>query len=287
MMARAKINLDLLITGRRDDGYHLLNSLVVFANYGDEIIVDHAQNMSQDISLDILGPFAHGLENLPDNIILRAASVVQEKFNIKQGAKITLVKNLPIASGIGGGSADAAAAILGLVKLWNITCVESELSDLGLLIGADVPVCIKSRTTEMSGIGEKLRPLSMKYPLYLLLVNGGISVSTAEIFKTRAANNMAFSAERTLPDKICDLDHLLDILKSTGNDLQSVACDMNPEIGETLKQINHQEGCLFHAMSGSGATCFGIFSSSEHTINSAQELSKAFPHWWVKPVQTV
>jgi len=163
--ARAKINLDLLITGRRDDGYHLLDSLVVFADYGDEI----SMRPSQNLTLNVTGPFAGGLEDEADNIVLRAARLVQDKFDIGQGAEIELVKNLPVSSGIGGGSADAAAAIHGLMELWNITDKKSELGDLTLSLGADVPVCFVSETTQMRGVGERLRRVTLKVSFVLAL----------------------------------------------------------------------------------------------------------------------
>ena len=280
-LARAKINLDLLITGRRDDGYHLLDSLVVFADYGDEISVRPAQ----DLSLSISGPFAAGLKGESGNIILKAARMLQDKFNIYQGADIKLVKNLPVSSGIGGGSADAAAALHALAELWNIEGGNPDLGDLSLSLGADVPVCMVSQTVQMSGVGERLRPVTLNFPLYLLLVNPGIAVSTAGIFRARTARKAVFSPERELRDHIGNLDQLRDIISSAGNDLEQDACEAAPEIGHALAQIRHGDGCVASGMSGSGATCYGVFTSPEMAHGKAVHISGNFPDWWVMPVR--
>lgn len=280
-LARAKINLDLLITGRRDDGYHLLDSLVVFADYGDEISVRPSENLN----LTITGPFADGLAGERDNIVLRAARLLQDKFNIQQGAEIELVKNLPVSSGIGGGSADAAAAIHALLELWDITDKKSDLGNLTLSLGADVPVCMASETTQMGGIGEILHRISLKFALYLLLVNPGVSVPTADIFRARAERKAAFSPFRNLPDEIVTLVQLKDILERGGNDLEYDACVAEPEIKKTLAQIRKGDDCSGVGMSGSGATCFGIFSSIEAAHSQAASISCDFPDWWIRSVR--
>ncbi len=280
-IAWAKINLDLLITGRRDDGYHLLDSLVVFADYGDEISV----RPSRKLNLSITGPFADMLVREGDNIVLRAARLLQDKFDIKQGANIELVKNLPVSSGIGGGSADAAAAIHALMELWNLTDKEAELGELPLSLGADVPVCMASETMHMSGVGERLRPVSLKFPLYLLLVNPGVSLSTAEIFRSRAARKAEYSCSRNLPDEIVTIDQLLDILGRGGNDLEYDACAAAPKIKKALALIRSGKSCIYAGMSGSGATGYGIFSSLEAAQAQATTITHDFPDWWVRSVR--
>lgn len=277
-IARAKINLDLLVTGRREDGYHLLDSLVVFADYGDEISV----SPSHSLKLNITGPFANGLEGEQNNIILKAARLLQDKFSILQGAEITLVKNLPVSSGIGGGSADAAAAIRALMEHWNLENKISELGNLPLSLGADVPVCMASRTMQMSGIGEILHRVRLKFPLYLLLVNPGVSVSTAGIFRARADRKAAFSTIRKLPEEIEELAQLQDILERGGNDLEYDACVSEPEIKKVLERIHMDDECMGVGMSGSGATCFGLFNSAEAVQRLAVTISYDFPDWWVK-----
>ncbi|MCK5424635.1 MAG: 4-(cytidine 5'-diphospho)-2-C-methyl-D-erythritol kinase [Emcibacter sp.] len=278
--ARAKINLDLLVTGQREDGYHLLDSLVVFADFGDEIFVRPSPNLL----LNITGPFAADLTAEQDNIILRAARLLKRKFDIQQGAEIELVKNLPVSSGIGGGSADAAAALHALMALWNID-QGSDLSDLTLSLGADVPVCMVSETTQMTGVGEKLKPVTLKFPLFLLLVNPGVAVSTADIFKARAIRKAKFSAVRRLPDEIKTVAQLIDIIKPGGNDLEFDACSVQPEIKKVLMQVRGGDDCIAAGMSGSGATCFGIFSNYETANRLATNISCNFPDWWVMLVR--
>ncbi|VAX02639.1 4-diphosphocytidyl-2-C-methyl-D-erythritol kinase [hydrothermal vent metagenome] len=278
-LARAKINLDLLVTGRREDGYHLLDSLVVFADYGDEISV----LPSDEISLAITGPFATELIGFKDNIILKAARALKKKFNIMKGAEITLVKNLPVSSGIGGGSADAAAAIHALIELWQMPTIESDLDEILLSLGADVPVCMASQTMHMTGMGEKLRPITINFPVFLCLVNPGVAVSTSDIFKGRTKR--AFSNPRKLPLTIEDQSQLQEILNAAGNDLEGEAGAINPVIKKIIAQIKASDDCLFAGMSGSGATCFGIFSSEEAARRIAGNINSASPGWWVKPVR--
>ncbi len=276
-LARAKINLDLLITGQRDDGYHLLDSLVVFAEYGDRVSV----SPSERLALKISGPFADGLETETDNLVMRAARLLQETYTIEQGAEIHLVKNLPVASGIGGGSADAAAAMKALGDLWGISDMVQNMKESSLSLGADLPVCLLSETAHMRGIGEDLSPVNISFPLHLLLVNAGVSVSTAGIFAARTQRNAPFSPVRRLPEEISSLSQLIAILRAGGNDLRQDACQARPEIETTLRQVGSMDDCAFAGMSGSGATCFGIFPTLESARSSARRLAWDFPGWWV------
>jgi len=281
-LARAKINLDLLITGRREGGYHILDSLVVFADYGDEISVRPSPDLGHELSLGITGPFAAELIGLKDNIILKAARKLQKKFNILDGAQITLVKNLPVSSGIGGGSADAAAAIHALMELWQISDKKPGLDELLLSLGADVPVCFASKTTQMTGVGEGLDPITIDFPLYLCMVNPGTPVATAEIFKARAMRDRVFSNPRKLSKAIASPRELLEILSASGNDLEPDACAIEPAINTVIDQIRARNECLFAGMSGSGATCFGLFLSNDAARSAVGNIQYAFPHWWVK-----
>ncbi|VAV88187.1 4-diphosphocytidyl-2-C-methyl-D-erythritol kinase [hydrothermal vent metagenome] len=276
--ARAKINLDLLITGRRDDGYHLLDSLVVFADYGDEIHV----RPSEKLTLTVSGPFAKGLADTDDNLVLKAARLLRETLNIQAGAEICLVKNLPVASGIGGGSADAAATLLALLDLWAVDGISHDLDEIALSLGADIPVCLRSRTMHMKGTGEILSPLSLNFPLFMLLVNPGVQVSTSEIFKIRTAQKHSFSVSRQLPDEISTLNDLLDILSGGRNDLTDAACALCPEIILVLDKIQENSDCAHSAMSGSGATCYGLFTTAEAAAQAAVNISGNFPNWWFK-----
>ncbi|PCI47930.1 MAG: 4-(cytidine 5'-diphospho)-2-C-methyl-D-erythritol kinase, partial [Alphaproteobacteria bacterium] len=181
--------------------------------------------------------------------------------------------------------ADAAAVLHALMELWGITDRKSDLADLPLSLGADVPVCMASETTQMGGIGEKLHPLTLTFPLYLLLVNPGVSVSTTDIFRARADRNAAFSPFRKLPGEIASLDQLKDILEGRRNDLEQDACEAAPEIKKVLAQICKGDDCMGVGMSGSGATCFGLFSTYESAHRLATEISRDFPTWWVRPVR--
>ncbi len=284
-VARAKINLDLRITGRRDDGYHLLDSLVVFTDYGDLITVGHAPDDNLDITLKISGPFAEGLVAEEDNIILKAARLLQNKFSIKQGAEISLVKNLPIAAGIGGGSADAAATLHALMDLWNIDAQENYLNDLALSLGADVPVCMMSQTVHMMGIGEVLYPINLSFPLFLLLANPNVPVSTAAIFKARAESKAEFLPPRKLLLEIENIEELGHILMSSGNDLEPYASDLQPEIKSVLNEIQNMDDCIIASMSGSGATCYGIFRTGESVSHAAEKLLQNHSDWWAKATE--
>ncbi|NOZ65518.1 MAG: 4-(cytidine 5'-diphospho)-2-C-methyl-D-erythritol kinase, partial [Alphaproteobacteria bacterium] len=223
--AHAKINLDLLITGRREDGYHTLDSLVVFADYGDEIHIRPSKNLN----LTIEGPFAKGLGSSNDNLVLKAAKLLRERLDIRAGAEIILVKNLPVASGIGGGSADAAATLLALCNLWGVDGLPQNLDELSLSLGADIPVCITSHTMHMTGMGEILSPLSLNFPLFMLLINPGVQVPTSEIFNIRSAQKVPFSEARKLQSEISSVDDLLKILSFGRNDLTAAACALCPE----------------------------------------------------------
>jgi len=280
-LARAKINLDLRITGRRDDGFHLLDSLVVFADFGDEISV----LPSDELTLSIAGPFAEKLIGEGDNLILKAARQLQNKFSVDQGAEIKLVKNLPLSSGIGGGSADAAAVIHLLRELWDLAKNIKSLGDLPLSLGADVPVCMVSETTHMAGIGEILRPVKFNFPLYLLLVNPGVSVSTPDIFQNFALKKIKYSVCRDFSHPIETITHLKDILMSSGNDLENSARALQPEITNVLGMIKEGDDVAYSSMSGSGATCFGIFPTFEAAKRQEKRIYDAHPHWWVQPVR--
>jgi len=280
-LARAKINLDLLVCGRRDDGYHLLDSLVVFADYGDRVSV----RPSGKLSLVITGPFADDLIGEQDNSILKAAKLLQNRCDIRAGAEINLVKALPVSSGIGGGSADAAATLHALGELWNISGKSLENDDLAKSLGADVPVCMASETTQMTGTGEKLRPVKIDFPLYMLLINPAVTVSTKDIFRARAQRNTPFSSPRILPDHIASLNQLRDILASGGNDLQFEACQAVPEISQALTEVSRADHCVYAAMSGSGATCFGLFADKSMADRAARIIAGNFPCWWSQSVR--
>ncbi|OUS18434.1 4-(cytidine 5'-diphospho)-2-C-methyl-D-erythritol kinase [Rhodospirillales bacterium 47_12_T64] len=274
--APAKVNLTLQVVGRRDDGYHLLHSLVGFSGVGDVLHF----TPSSELSLKVSGPFARGLkDSAPENnLVIRAVQALSIYCEVKQGVEIHLIKNLPVASGIGGGSADAAATLRGLARLWEIEGLAQEQTrQLALSLGADVPVCLEDRCRWMEGIGEKLS-IGPELPgLFTVLLNPGVAVSTPEIFKNL---NGQFSTRKPKPVSFSSVDDLSRYLIEAGNDLQRPACEQQPIINEALSKLKQQQGCRFSGMSGSGATCFGLYSSFENAEKAASAISKERPGWW-------
>lgn len=271
--APAKINLFLHVTGRRADGYHLISSLMVFAEIGDDVVVAPAEALS----LAIDGPFAASLPAGGDNLVLRAAQRLADLAGVAPRAAIRLTKRLPVASGIGGGSADAAAALRALVRLWRIDPDREALSRLALGLGADVPVCLLSRPAEVSGIGDVLAPAPPLPPAWLVLVNPGVAVPTKDVF---AARTGSYSALAQLDHRPVDAADLARQLAARHNDLAAPARSIAPVIGEALAAIEAVPGCLLARMSGSGATCFGLFASADQAAAAAGRIGKEHPRWW-------
>jgi 4-diphosphocytidyl-2-C-methyl-D-erythritol kinase len=266
-LARAKINLALHVTGRRADGYHLLDSVVAFAAVGDVVRVEPAPSLS----LRITGPMAAGLSAGPDNLVLRAAAC----FAPGRGAAITLDKRLPIASGIGGGSADAAATLLALAELWSCDLPAAQTV---LALGADVPVCLAGRPMRMQGIGETLTPVFLP-AAHLVLVNPGFGLGTAQVFAALTRrDNPALPAAQGLTDAYA----LAAWLRLCRNDLTAPAIALAPEIGLVIDALAAQPGCMIARMSGSGATCFGLFEHSGPAQRAAAALSLQNPRYWVQ-----
>lgn len=274
LLAPAKINLTLRVTGRRPDGYHELESLVVFAEVGDRLHFAPCD----DVTLELRGPFAGALSDPADNLILRAAARLAERFNASLGAAIVLEKALPVASGIGGGSADAAAALVGLDQLWRLGIERRELAKIALSLGADVPVCLAGTAAWVTGIGEGIEPLPGLPSLPAVLVNPGRPVSTAAVF---AARRGPFSPSTQCPT-VTDRDRLVGWLRDGGNDLEAPARALQPEIGRVLEALACCSGCRLVRMSGSGATCFGLFDATEEAHAAAREIAGAEPDWWVR-----
>ncbi|MBO6519241.1 MAG: 4-(cytidine 5'-diphospho)-2-C-methyl-D-erythritol kinase [Rhodospirillales bacterium] len=272
--APAKLNLYLHVTGRRDDGYHLLDSLVVFADTGDRIEVRAAD----DLTLEYAGPFAGSLPAPADNLVMRAAAELAALFGVDAGAHITLFKSLPVASGIGGGSADAAAALRALIRLWQIPPDDGRVSTLALSLGADVPVCLMTRPALMRGIGEDLTLLGAFPELPLVLVNPGVGVSTPQVFKARTGD---FSAPADWPAATATAGDVLAALATTANDLEAPARELVPVIGDVIARLETQPGIRLARMSGSGATCFGIFETADAASAAAEAVCRAEPDWWV------
>lgn len=266
--AAAKLNLSLHVTGRRADGYHLLDSLVAFADVGDMVRAEAA-----DItSLTVTGPQGAGLTAGDDNLVLRAARLVPGAR-----ARITLDKVLPVASGIGGGSADAAATLRALCGLYGVP-LPSASAVLGL--GADVPVCLEGRACRMTGVGEGVTPLAQPLPpVAVVLVNPGVAVATPAVFQAldRRDNPPMPSA---LP-ALRDLPALVAFLRQTRNDLEPAAIRLAPVIAQAGSALAAQPGCALARMSGSGATCFGLFQDAAQAEAAAAALRLAQPGWWI------
>jgi 4-diphosphocytidyl-2-C-methyl-D-erythritol kinase len=274
--AAAKVNLYLQVTGRRPDGYHVLDSLVVFVDIGDRVSVSAADRLS----LEVTGPFNSDLGlDKENNLVLRAARALAAEVGIEAGATVDLVKNLPVAAGIGGGSADAAATLRALLRLWPVSLDRERLFALALNLGADVPVCLDSATMVMSGIGGQLEPAPPNWPtLHLVLVTPGCALSTAAVF---AAREGEFTPAVPLDLASPSIGDVVAALGARRNDLEPIARRLEPAIDATLASLTGQPDCLIARMSGSGATCFGLFASTVAASRAAANLSAAHSSWWV------
>ena len=277
--APAKINLALHVTGQRPDGYHTIDTLAVFTEIGDRVTVCEPKG-SQGITLSIKGPFACGLEADHDNLIVKAATDLCTQLDLERAAEITLEKNLPVASGIGGGSADAAATLLALKEFWKLE-TDINLIEIAQKLGADVPMCLYSKPLRAQGIGEQITPLETTNALELLLVNPGIEISTPEVFanlENKANSPISEQSFSQFPDT--------GYLAALRNDLEEPALNIAPVIGDVLSEIRGQKGCAFSRMSGSGATCFGVFDSRETVQEAKAEIRQRHPDWWCVATRT-
>jgi len=263
--APAKVNLALHVVGRRADGYHLLDSLVVHGGGADRVsarLVD-ATEATPSFSLAIAGPFSAGLAADGDNLVLRAARLLADEAKrlgrMVPGAVLSLEKNLPVASGVGGGSSDAAATLRLLDRLWGLDLGRARLAALGLPLGADVPMCVWGEPLRARGIGEEIALLPPLPPFRLELANPGVPVSTPAVFRALARRENPPMPD--LPERFADVRALVDWLAATRNDLEDAAISVAPAIAGTLADLRARPGCLFARMSGSGATCFGVFEA--------------------------
>jgi 4-diphosphocytidyl-2-C-methyl-D-erythritol kinase len=267
--AHAKVNLWLNVVGRRADGYHLLDSLVAFVDLADRVDARPADQLS----LDLDGPLAGALAEEADNLVLKAARLLADRAGVAPRAAIRLTKHVPVAAGLGGGSADAAAVLRELVDLWRVAMPEEELFDLAARLGADVPMCLAGRAAFVSGVGERLAWAPPLPQCAVLLVNPGVAMPTRDVFAERHG---AFSAERPVPQPWRDLTELADVLVQRGNDLTAAAVSLAPVVGQVLEALG-RSGARHAAMSGSGATCFALYDSSELAQRAASVLPAA---WW-------
>ncbi|MBE9606851.1 4-(cytidine 5'-diphospho)-2-C-methyl-D-erythritol kinase [Acetobacteraceae bacterium H6797] len=272
--APAKVNLHLHVTGRRADGYHLLDSLVVFADAADLLAPLPGGEAPFGTPLRLEGPEAAALAEEPDNLVLRTARALASEAGIAPSLGLLLEKNLPVASGIGGGSADAAAALRLLDRHWGTGLGEDRLRDIGAGLGADVPVCLASRPAVMRGIGEVLLPAPGLPACGLVLANPRLPVATPAVFKARQGG---FTPEAALPASWASAEAMAAALARLRNDLEAPAIGLCPAIGEVLTALRGLDGCLLARMSGSGATCFGLFPSPTQAVSAAENLPSS---WW-------
>ncbi len=293
LAAPAKVNLFLHVVGRRPDGYHLLDSLVAFAGVFDTVIVappesgdqgcDHAggEGETEALSLTVEGPNAGALAGLPDddNLILRAARALAEAGGVAPRAHITLIKRLPVAGGIGGGSADAAATLRGLYRLWRLTLDDGPMLDLALSLGADVPVCLFGRAAHMTGVGEGLTAAPALPAVPMVVVNPGVPVSTPAVFRDRSG---PFSQPAPLREAPVNAIALANDLILRRNDLERPARGLADGVGDALALLTDQPGALLTRMSGSGATCFALFASEAEADQARAYLAAMRPAWWVE-----
>jgi 4-diphosphocytidyl-2-C-methyl-D-erythritol kinase len=274
-IAPAKLNLALHVTGRRDDGYHFLESLVVFTDLADRLfLADEAADR-----FDARGPFSKNLPACGDNLIVKARDRLRSAFpgNGTRPVSIVLEKKLPVASGIGGGSSDAAAAIRGLARLWRLDA-DAGLARAGASLGADVAMCLAAKPLIARGIGERIELVPDFPELPLVLVNPGIAVSTPEVFAILTdRDNGGLPA---LPKRL-DFGAVCDWLRVTRNDLQPPAMTLEPMISQVLDELRGT-GAAFARMSGSGATCYGLCPSRAAADRAAAEIRRRHPGWFVK-----
>jgi len=271
--AWAKVNLSLQITGRRSDGYHELSSLVVFADIGDRLEIFGAEAPQ----LSIQGPYAGALDAGEDNLVRRAARDFCALAGLPDRFAIVLTKTLPVAAGVGGGSADAAAVLRGLAGLAAETPDAAALHDLALSLGADVPACLASQPLIMSGIGEVLKPMACLPRVAMVLANPGVPLSTAAVFQRRDA---PYSRVDEVPPP-ADLEGLLSWLASRGNDLEDPARALCPEVAQVLEALSATAGCRLARMSGSGATCFALYEEAAQAEAAARVMKDEGKGWWV------
>jgi len=272
--APAKVNLYLHVTGRRADGYHLLDSLVAFVDIGDRLRAEPATSLS----LTVDGPEAADLAAVGgDNLVLRAARLLADQAGTTAGAALHLDKHLPVAAGIGGGSSDAAAALLALRQLWRLPLDDNALCELGVRLGADLPACLYRRAVWVAGIGERLEPAGPLPEPGILLVNPRRALSTATVF---AARRGPFSDVGRFAPMPGEASALARALMRRRNDLTEAAIGLVPEIAAVLARLGRLPGSSLARMSGSGATCFALFANRADAEKARALVAAAEPRWW-------
>src|SRR6185312_10267985 len=280
---RAKVNLTLRVVGRRVDGYHELESVVAFADCADRL----ALVPGAELGLKTTGPLAQACGDISDNLVFKAAQLLRERVPGLRLGEFTLDKSLPVAAGIGGGSADAAAALRLLAQLNGLALDDPRIIEVAKLTGADVPVCVNSRGCVMTGVGETLEPLSLpKMPC--VMVNPGVPVATKDVFAALGLRNGELLVGVTdvllqdrWPDEQGSLEEWVEALAASSNDLERPAMRVQPVIGKVIAALNATNGAWLARMSGSGATCFAIYENTAEAGRAAEQLRRDHPGWWV------
>ena len=274
--APAKVNLTLHVTGQRDDGYHLLDSLVVFADVCDQL----SATTAPDLKISVSGPFSPGVPVDDSNLMMRAAFALQKAHGVDMGAALTLEKHLPHAAGIGSGSSDAALTLAMLAELWNVTPLPADAPEV-LALGADVPVCLRAPApTRMTGIGDRLTNVPRLPDCALVMVRPPVDVPTGAVFKGLASHDGTPMDD--LPEGL-DYAGFAAWLAAQRNDLQPSAQTIAPEIAEAISALQAQPTVSFAGMSGSGATCFGLVKDMATARQIARRLQVGHMNWWVAP----
>lgn len=280
---RAKVNLTLRVVGRRTDGYHDLESVVAFADCADRLSLEPGG----ELKLATTGPLAAACGDAADNLVFKAAKLLAEAVpNLKLGA-FALDKVLPVAAGIGGGSADAAAALRLLARLNNLSLDDPRLQKVALATGADVPVCLLSRACDMTGVGEQLLPLALP-SMPCVMVNPRVPVATKDVFQELGLRNgeLLVGATDVLeapawPEAGGSIADWVDVLETVANDLEAPALRIQPVIGEVLEALRSSAGVKLARMSGSGATCFAMYGAATDAHAAAERIRRDHPGWWV------
>lgn len=280
---RAKVNLTLRVIGRRTDGFHDLESVVAFADCADRLTL----TPGPELALQMSGPLAQACGDTTDNLVLKATRLLAERVPGLKAGIFTLDKVLPVAAGIGGGSADAAAALRLLAKLNGLALDDQRLLAVALATGADVPVCLASRACDMTGVGETLTPLSLPI-MPCVMINPGAPVATRDVFTALGLRNGELLVGATdvfsgtdWPEAGASVEDWVEVLAASTNDLEAPAMRIEPVIGEVISALNATNGAWLARMSGSGATCFAIYENTADAGRAAEKIRRDHPGWWV------
>jgi 4-diphosphocytidyl-2-C-methyl-D-erythritol kinase len=280
---RAKVNLTLRVVGRRTDGYHDIESVVAFADCADRLTL----TPGSELTLQMAGPLAQACGDTSDNLVLKAARLLGERVPDMKAGSFILDKVLPVAAGIGGGSADAAAALRLLARLNGLSLDDERLLEVALETGADVPVCLASRACDMTGVGETLMPLSLPI-IPCVMVNPCVPVATKDVFTALGLRNgeLLVGATDVLggtdwPEAGASVEDWVEVLAESFNDLEAPATRIQPVIGEVIAALNATNGAWLARMSGSGATCFAIYENTADAGRAADTIRRDQPGWWV------